>query len=115
MNILSYPSIPAVLRHNARRYAKKRAISYIDIEDLANNQHVKALFEKRIAELNKDFPSYKTIKYFSILPREFSIEGGELTPTLKLKRKVIYEKYKDIIDEMYVVTSQCAIGRQTRN
>jgi long-chain acyl-CoA synthetase len=112
------PYLVALLTPNLERlidFARKRNISYIDIEDLVSNQHVKALFEKRIAELNKGFPSYKTIKYFSILPREFSIEGGELTPTLKLKRKVIQEKFKDIIDEMYVVNDYGAIGRQTRN
>ena len=42
------------------------------------------------------------IKYFVLIAQDFSIEGGELTPTLKLKRKEIYSKYKDIVDEMYM-------------
>lgn len=99
------PYLVALLTPDLERlidYARKQNINYIDSEELINNQRIKALFQTRIAELNKGFPSYKTIKYFSILPGEFSIEGGELTPTLKLKRKVIYGKYKDIIDEMYV-------------
>ena len=47
-------------------------------------------------------PPYSTIKYFALLPKDFSIDGGELTPTLKLKRKDIYNKYKAIVDEMYM-------------
>ncbi len=43
----------------------------------------------------------KKIKKFTLLPQEFTVESGEITPTLKLKRKVIAEKYKDIIDAMY--------------
>ncbi|MCF6180020.1 MAG: hypothetical protein L3J63_11630 [Geopsychrobacter sp.] len=51
--------------------------------------------------MNKHLPPYETIKKFVLLPREFSIEGGELTPTLKMKRKVIYEKYRDRIEGLY--------------
>ena len=47
-------------------------------------------------------PPYSTIKYFTLVPKDFSISGGELTPTLKLKRKEIYNKYKAIVDEMYM-------------
>ena len=63
---------------------------------------VQALFEQRMAEINKHLPPYETSKKFVLLPHDFSIEGGELTPTLKLKRKVIYEKYKHRIEDMYV-------------
>ena len=64
-------------------------------------EKVKELYGERIAEINKNLPPYSTIKYFALVAREFSIEGGELTPTLKLKRKEIYSKYRQIIDELY--------------
>jgi len=55
--------------------------------------------------MNERLPSYETIKKFVLLPRDFSIEGGELTPTMKLKRKVIYEKYKERIEGLYLDSS----------
>lgn len=68
------------------------------------------IYAKRVEELNKDLPSYNTIKYFAVLPREFTIEGGELTPTLKLKRKEIFNKYKDMIEELYVNAGNGLVG-----
>ena len=61
------------------------------------------LYEQRIAEINQGLAPYETIKKFVLLPRDFSIEAGELTPTLKFRRKVISEHYKDQIERMYAV------------
>jgi long-chain acyl-CoA synthetase len=80
---------------------QERHLDYLDIEELVANQKVHELFEERIRQLNSKLPSYETIKKFALLPRDFSIEGGELTPTLKLRRKVIYEKYHERIDALY--------------
>jgi len=66
------------------------------------NSRITKLYDDRIDELNRALPSYSTIKYFALVPDDFSISGGELTPTLKLKRKEIYNKYKTIVDEMYM-------------
>lgn len=98
------PYLVALLTPNLERlidWARQQEITYIDIEELVNNRKVRALFAKRIEDINAHYPPYKTIKYFAVAPREFSIEGGELTPTLKMKRKVIYEKYKELVDELY--------------
>ena len=98
------PYIVALLTPNLERlidWARTQEISYIDIDELVSNRKVKDLFAKRLEDINSHFPPYKTIKYFTIVPREFSIEGGELTPTLKMKRKVIYEKYRELVDELY--------------
>jgi long-chain acyl-CoA synthetase len=51
--------------------------------------------------VNKHLASYESIKYFRILDRDFSQETGELTPSLKVKRKVVTERYRDLIDQMY--------------
>ncbi|SDO63181.1 AMP-dependent synthetase/ligase [Desulforhopalus singaporensis] len=107
------PYLTALLVANAETlvdYAREQGIDYDDIEDLVGNIRIKQLYAERIAAVNRNFPSYKTIKYFAVLPREFSIEGGELTPTLKLKRKFIYEKYKDIADDLYELKGSAVIA-----
>ncbi len=57
--------------------------------------------QKEVEVANEQLPRYMQIKYYSILPAPFSIEGGEMTPTMKLKKRVIEEKYKDLLDGMY--------------
>ncbi|MEQ1878177.1 MAG: long-chain fatty acid--CoA ligase, partial [Bdellovibrionia bacterium] len=54
-----------------------------------------------IEKLNEVLPSYETIKRFSILERDFTVESGELTPTMKAKRSFIQEKYKTVIESLY--------------
>ena len=60
--------------------------------------------QKQIDELNEKLARVQTIKKFTVVPREFTIDGGELTPTMKLKRKVVNEKYRSEIDALYVET-----------
>jgi long-chain acyl-CoA synthetase len=87
-------------------YAQTEKIDYIDLDDLASSEKVHKLFAERIGLLNQKLASYETIKKFVVLAREFTVEGGELTPTLKLRRKVIYEKYKDKLERLYLDGSQ---------
>ncbi|MDK9705739.1 MAG: long-chain fatty acid--CoA ligase [Desulforhopalus sp.] len=84
-----------------KEYAREEKINFTTNDDLVQNPKIKDLYASRIKELNKSYPPYKTIKYFAVVANDFSIEGGELTPTLKLKRKVILEKYKDLIEDLY--------------
>lgn len=86
---------------NIKKYAEEHKISFKDIEDLIENIQVKTMFEKRFEDLQKEFSKFEKIKKFTLLPKEFSIEAGEITATLKIKRKVIQEKYKTLIDKMY--------------
>lgn len=112
------PYIVALLTPNIERLidiARQENISYIDIDELVNHTKIRELYSKRIAKMNKNFPPYKTVKYFAIVPRDFSIEGGELTPTLKMKRKVIYEKYKEVVDDLYLTNGNGVIAQQTKN
>lgn len=112
------PYLTAIVTPNfAELYdlAEKYSISYEDDELLVKHQKIRDIYCERIEKLNQAYPSYKTIKYFAIVPREFSIEGGELTPTLKLKRKAIYEKYKDIVDDLYQLRSTSDAGQKNNN
>jgi len=84
-----------------KEYAKKNKISFDTIEDLINNNHIVEMFRKRFDELQENFSGFEKIKKFTLLPKEFTIAAGELTATLKLKRKIIAKKYKELIDKMY--------------
>lgn len=72
-----------------------------DNAELIKMAEVKKLVEGEINELNGEFAQYERVKKFELLPREFSIDAGEITPKLSLKRKVIDQRYKDLIEGMY--------------
>jgi len=76
-------------------------IAVLNAVGAVQNQSIIARFQQYVDKVNADLASFETIKYFRILPNDFSVETGELTPTLKMKRQVINQKYKDIIDSMY--------------
>ncbi len=88
-------------RPQVETWATKEGIEFSSWEELTQHPKVRALIEKEVEERNKQLASFETIKRFAILPEDFSIESGELTPTLKLKRKVITERYKDKIEALY--------------
>jgi long-chain acyl-CoA synthetase len=70
-------------------------------EDLATHPEVRALIEAEIAAVNALLASWESIKYVRVLPGDFSADTGELTPSLKVKRKVIASRYADTIESMY--------------
>ncbi|WP_372747098.1 long-chain fatty acid--CoA ligase, partial [Lutibacter sp.] len=86
---------------NLKKYALEHKITFKDIEELINHNQIKDMIDKRVEELQKEFSVFEKIKKVTLLPKEFSIEAGEITATLKLKRKVIQQKYKELIDKMY--------------
>jgi long-chain acyl-CoA synthetase len=68
---------------------------------LVEREDVIALYEEIVDALNRELSQFERIKKIRLLPREFSIEAGELTPTLKVRRKVVEEKWRSLIDEIY--------------
>jgi long-chain acyl-CoA synthetase len=72
-----------------------------DLGELNNDPQVRSLFQAAVDEVNKDLGSWEQIKRFHLLPAELTQETGELTPSLKVKRRVVDEKYKSFIDAMY--------------
>lgn len=86
---------------NVRAWAEQQGLAFTDLADLSRKPEVRALIQSAVDALNAGEPSYATIKKFAILPQDFSQETGELTPTLKVKRKFATEKYKDILDGFY--------------
>jgi long-chain acyl-CoA synthetase len=86
---------------DVERFAKEEGISYGKPLDLLDNQKVLDMIQKHVDERNVHLAKYETIKSIRIVKDDFSQEGGELTPSLKLKRKVVLQKYNELIDDMY--------------
>jgi long-chain acyl-CoA synthetase len=70
-------------------------------EELARDERVLALVQKAIDELNAELASYETVKKFAILEQDFTVETGELTASLKIKRKEVERRYRDVLDKLY--------------
>jgi len=82
-------------------FAEGKGISAVGQSDLVRHPQVHTLFEGILNEMNKELPGFSQIRKFTLLEREFTLDDGELTPTMKIKRFAINAKYKDIIDTMY--------------
>ncbi|MCS6968986.1 MAG: long-chain fatty acid--CoA ligase [Cytophagales bacterium] len=86
---------------NLRQWCKAMEIPYTTDEEMIKHPRVIARFEQEVEEYNDHFGQWEKIKKFRLLSKPWSIDSGELTPTLKLKRKVIEQKYASFIEEMY--------------
>jgi long-chain acyl-CoA synthetase len=82
-------------------YARSQHLAFNGREELIEHPQIAEFYDQRIRMKSKDLADCEKIKKFRLLPREFTQEGGELTPTLKLKRKVIEQKYAGIIESIY--------------
>ena len=82
-------------------YARKNNIPFESREDLCANDKIHSMIWNRIETLQQPLAHYEQVKRFTLVPHHFSMENGELTNTLKLKRRVINENYKAEIDKMY--------------
>jgi long-chain acyl-CoA synthetase len=83
------------------RWAGAQGLEFASGEEMAAHPAVRQLVESEVAQVNRELASYESVKYFRILPRDLSTETGELTPSLKVKRKVMAERYRREIEEMY--------------
>ncbi|NDW08103.1 long-chain fatty acid--CoA ligase [Dysgonomonas sp. 520] len=82
-------------------WAERNDVKYTTMEDLVRNEDANALISRHIEALQAGFASFEKVKKFTMLSEPFSIENGDLTNTLKIKRRVVAEKYKALIDKMY--------------
>jgi long-chain acyl-CoA synthetase len=98
VSALIVPSFAAL-----QKYFLSQNLSFSTREELIRHPQVLEFYAKRIKLRSKDLADCEKIKNFCLIPHEFSLEGGELTPTLKLKRKVIEDKYADLIESLYKV------------
>jgi long-chain acyl-CoA synthetase len=97
-----FPSALLIPEFNALKdWCSRSGVEYINDAEIIKNPKVKEKFDEEVKALMKNIAQYEQVKKVELLPCLFTIDSGELTPTLKLKRKVIHNKYKDLIEGMY--------------
>ncbi|MEI7812443.1 MAG: long-chain fatty acid--CoA ligase [Ignavibacteria bacterium] len=84
-----------------KEYADSNNIPYQTVEDLTNSNEIYQIIEKDLERLQRRLANFERVRKFILLDKPFTLESGEVTPTLKLKRKIIEERYNNLIDEMY--------------
>jgi len=99
-NFVSALIVPNFL--NLTEWCLKNGVAAKTPAEMVKNAEVQKLFRDAIDEKNKNFGQWETVKKFELMEKEWSIDGGELTPTMKVKRKVVLDKYKEIIDRIYL-------------
>jgi len=82
-------------------WARANGVAFSSRQELVGTAKVRELYKGIVEDLNKKLAQFETIKKIVVVPDEFTVAGGEITPTLKLKRRVIETKYKQQIDELY--------------
>ncbi|MFQ5898890.1 MAG: AMP-dependent synthetase/ligase [Candidatus Methylomirabilia bacterium] len=97
-----YPvALIAVNPEEVAKFAKAEGVLVTDYAQLTQHPKVNERVGRTVEEKNAQLQSYAKIKRFAVVPADFTQEGGELTPTLKVKRKVVAEKYRDILESLY--------------
>ncbi len=82
-------------------YVQLKGIEVASRHELVTHPRIINLFERQVAALTPDLGQFERVKKIALLENELTIEGGELTPTLKVKRRVIDQKYRRIVDALY--------------
>lgn len=84
-----------------KEWALRKGMALNSNDEIYQSKVVKDRIREEVDEVNKALAQFESIKKFELLPREFSIENGELTPKLSMKRKIILENFKDVVDRIY--------------
>lgn len=96
--------ITALISPNAegvKHFCEKNGIAFASLGEAVENEKVKSEIDKSVQAKNAKLASFEKIKHYCILKEEFSVENNELTPTMKVKRKVVIEKHKKLLDSLY--------------
>ena len=88
-------------QENVEHYAQTHAIPFTDYKSLCANEEIVALIDSELTRLNSGFSSVETVKKFRLIDVLLTAEDEELTPTMKLKRSFVNEKYSNLIESMY--------------
>jgi len=86
---------------NVVSYAQENSVPFTTYASLTKSQEILDLIDREVREVNKKFARVEQIKKFALIDIQLTEEDEELTPTMKLKRKFVSEKFKDLIDAMY--------------
>jgi long-chain acyl-CoA synthetase len=96
VSALLVPNFPAI-----EEYARHNGIAWETAQELTRQPEIRSLFEAEVERINAGLARFETIKRFALLSQPFSIEGGEITPTIKVRRRTIELKYRDVIETLY--------------
>ncbi|MCX7830677.1 MAG: AMP-binding protein, partial [Acidobacteria bacterium] len=96
LTVLIYPHW-----ENVKAYAERKMVDFRSTSELINHPQIMHLFDNVLKRANAKLSRFEQLKGVRLLENEMTIESGELTPTLKVKRRVILQKYKDLIESMY--------------
>ncbi|MFT5432325.1 MAG: long-chain acyl-CoA synthetase [Myxococcota bacterium] len=88
-------------RESISQWAKERGVVFRDIGELASRPSIYRLMDVVVAQVNRTLPSFEAVRKFAIMERDFTTETGELTPTHKLRRAVVTDKYRALLDSFY--------------
>jgi long-chain acyl-CoA synthetase len=91
--------VPSFL--NLKDWAAQNGIEVEHPHQIVDNSKIKELINSEVEKFNKDFGHWEQVKKFTLLTEEWTVEGGQLTPTMKVKRKVVTERYRDHVEKMY--------------
>ncbi|NIQ96887.1 MAG: long-chain fatty acid--CoA ligase, partial [Nitrospinaceae bacterium] len=83
---------------NIEKYARYKKIDFLNHCDLVNHPRVLDLIRRRIDKLQADLPSYNRVKRFTLINRDFTAEDGEVTPTLKVRRKEVSNNFEQVLE-----------------
>ena len=95
---------------NVGRWADKNRIIYTEYSDLSRNPKVAELIEQEVTKLMGQLPQHMRVKKFSILHKQFTADQGELTRTLKVRRKFVEEKYHRLMEAMYSDSEEVSLS-----
>jgi long-chain acyl-CoA synthetase len=82
-------------------YARRQGIDFLDREELVQDQAIRTFMDQEVDKAQANLAQYEKIKKFALLDRDFELESGEVTPSLKVKRNIIEKKYSQLIDSLY--------------
>jgi long-chain acyl-CoA synthetase len=104
-----YPYLTALIVpnfENLETYFADKGIKGLSKEEMAQHPDTEKLVAEAVKKVNAELASHERIRRFALLSREFSLEEGELTPTMKVRRRVVAERYHDLIEGMYLKTQK---------
>jgi len=84
-----------------KEYADSHKIPYDKVEDLVKDEEIYKMLDKEMDQFQKKLANYERVRKFVLLDKPFTIESGEITPSLKIKRQYVEERYQDLIEQMY--------------
>lgn len=87
-------------------WAADNGLEHLNYTGLTRDPKVREMVQEAVDELNRGLPRHETVKRFTILPNDLTVEEGEITPSLKMRRRVVEDKYRDLLDGMYDGTVQ---------